>query len=98
MYSTSDQRVSYQERAYQTKNSRKSIFITERDADVFQDVIQGMFTISSSLAKVLTDPGSTHSFASHEFVQYLNIEQLPLDYILIVSIRTNKDLTTSTVC
>lgn len=87
------------------KNKEQTIPITqgrvyaiiEWDTQAFQDAIQGMLTISSTLAKVLIDPGFTHFFASHKFAHHLNIELSPLDYVLVVSTPTNKDLTTSTV-
>ena len=42
---------------------------SEVDSDV--EVLKGTFTISGILAKVLIDPGPTHTFARPEFIKKL---------------------------
>ena len=59
---------------------------SEVDSDV--EVLEGTLTISGILAKVLIDPGSTHTFARPGFIKKLRSKTEILPYLIEVSTPT----------
>ena len=49
------------------------------------DVVEGTLTISEKLAKLLIDPGSTHSFVRPGFIKRLGFKTENLPYLIEVS-------------
>ena len=52
------------------------------------EVVEGTLSISGKPAKVLLDPGSTHSFIRPAFVRKLGLESEILPYVVEVSTPT----------
>lgn len=59
--------------------------LTEKDAEVSNDVVSGTLSLFSREAKVLFDPGATHSFVSCVFARYANVPITPLDVHVTIS-------------
>lgn len=59
--------------------------LTAIDVEVNLYMVQGMHLVSKNLAKVLVDPGSTHSFVSHTFAPRLGVTPIYLKRILMIS-------------
>lgn len=53
------------------------------------EVIQGIFYISNIPARVLIDPGATHSFVSPRFASRIGMESRVLERVLVISTPTN---------
>ena len=62
--------------------------VNREDVDKEADVVEGMFPVSSKLAKVLFDPGSTHSFVRPKFMQELSLKREELPHWVEVSVPT----------
>ena len=60
--------------------------MTHRDAQATSDVVTGTLRIHTLFARVLIDPGSTHSFVSISFAGLLGMLVGSLDFDLIVTI------------
>lgn len=65
--------------------STRSFALTQQDANASESVMEGMISISGSLARCLFDSGSTHSFASPTFAQNLHITLVYMNIILLVA-------------
>ena len=63
---------------------------TEIDGEV--DVVEGTLLVSGKLAKVLIDPGSTHSFVRPRFMKELKLKSESLPYVVEVSTPTGKQV------
>ena len=73
--------------------------IDKNDVESEIDVVEGTLTISGELAKVLIDPGSTHSFARPGFIKILGFKSEILPYLVEVSIPTGeRKIETDKVC
>ncbi|RVW97780.1 Transposon Ty3-I Gag-Pol polyprotein [Vitis vinifera] len=59
--------------------------MTHRDAQATSDVVTGTLRIHTLFARVLIDPGSTHSFVSVSFVGLLGFPVASMDFDLIVA-------------
>jgi hypothetical protein len=59
--------------------------VTSEEAQQAQDVILGMFLISSHPAIVLFDSGASHSFISSSFVAKYNLSRTTMKHIMLVS-------------
>ncbi|KAH9763231.1 Endonuclease [Citrus sinensis] len=57
----------------------------EKDAEVSNDVVLGTLSLFSREAKVLFDPGATHSFVSCVFAHYADVPITPLDVHVTIS-------------
>jgi hypothetical protein len=60
-------------------------------------VIQGNLRISKMMARILIDPGSTHSFVSPSFACHLGKEPELLDFLMMVDIPIGDSLVTDLV-
>ena len=73
--------------------------ISKEDVESDDNVIEGMLSVSGRLAKVLIDPGSTHSFVRPKFIKGLGLKMEELPYLMEISTPTNgKSLETDKVC
>ena len=70
--------------------------LNQMDADAAGDVVEGKILICEVEAKVLFDPGSTHSFVSPTFAQLICVPARELDYILTVATPVGKQVVCST--
>ncbi|RVW80541.1 Retrovirus-related Pol polyprotein from transposon 17.6 [Vitis vinifera] len=59
--------------------------MTHRDAQATSDVVTGTLRIHTLFARVLIDPGSTHSFVSVSFAGLLGLPVASMDFDLIVA-------------
>ncbi|RVW70732.1 Transposon Ty3-G Gag-Pol polyprotein [Vitis vinifera] len=59
--------------------------MTHRDAQVTSDVVTGTLRIHTLFARVLIDPGSTHSFVLVSFAGLLGLPVASMDFDLIVA-------------
>ena len=64
----------------------RAFALTPGNTPATDSVVSGILPICGQPAHVLIDSGSTHSFVSHLFVQYLYVPPVPLDHALIVSL------------
>ena len=69
--------------------------ITQQEARASNAVVEGTVCISENIARVLFDPGATHSFISSSFATTINKESEPMSYQLVVSTPVGARLTTS---
>ena len=62
-------------------------------------MVEGTLTISGKLAKILVDPGSTHSFIRPKFVRKIGFKTEILPYLMEVSTSTGeRKIETEKVC
>ena len=66
--------------------------MTQQDANVALDVVNGIISILDHDAYTLVDPGATHSFASKPFLDRFQIETQPLEGRMIVSLPARDSL------
>ena len=59
--------------------------MTHKDTQATSDVVRGTLRIHTLFAKVLIDPGSTHSFVAVSFVGLLDMHVNTMDFDLIVA-------------
>ena len=57
--------------------------MTHRDAQATSDVVTSTLRIHTLFARVLIDPGSTHSFVSVSFAGLLGLPVASMDFDLI---------------
>ena len=73
--------------------------IDRSEVDGDAEVLEGTLTISGILAKVLIDPGSTHTFARPGFIKKLRYKTEILPYLIEVSTPTGeRKIETEKVC
>ncbi|KAI5336040.1 hypothetical protein L3X38_026174 [Prunus dulcis] len=66
--------------------------MTQQEAYATPDVITGMIPIFGYLARVLIDPGATHSFVAHSFLPYISIRPIPITGRFSISLPTGEVL------
>lgn len=66
--------------------------MTQQEAHATPDVITGMIPIFGYLARVLIDPGATHSFVAHNFVPYVSVRPTPKIGSFSISLPTGEVL------
>ncbi|VVA41697.1 PREDICTED: reverse mRNAase, partial [Prunus dulcis] len=66
--------------------------MTQQEAYATPDVITGMIPIFGYLARVLIDPGATHSFVAHSFLPYISIRPIPIIGRFSISLPTGEVL------
>ncbi|KAJ0017611.1 hypothetical protein Pint_10284 [Pistacia integerrima] len=66
--------------------------MTQQEAQATPEVVTGMLFIFSHEARVLIDPGSTHSFISYAFAEYSDRVLEPLEYKLVVATLVGETL------
>ena len=59
--------------------------MTRQGADASPDVVSGTVSVYNHIARMLVDPGSTHSFVATLFVEYLPVPREPLYCALAIS-------------
>jgi len=59
--------------------------MTPQEARASSAVVKGTIRISENIARVLFDPGTTHSFISSSFATKINKESELMNYQLVVS-------------
>jgi len=69
--------------------------LSQQEARTSNAVVQGTISIMGHHARVLFDPGATHSFVSSAFVSKLNKKHEPLEFQLIVSTLIGAELIAS---
>ncbi|XP_022859185.1 uncharacterized protein LOC111379977 [Olea europaea var. sylvestris] len=69
--------------------------LTQEEAELDYNVVAGIISISDTPALILIDSRATHSFISSIFILKSNIECVPLDSILEVSLPSGKGLNTN---
>ena len=52
--------------------------MTRQEAQATPDIVTGTLSIFGDNARVLIDPGATHSFISHEYVAQVGMTLVPL--------------------
>ena len=70
----------------------RAFALTPGNTPATDSVVSGILPICGQPAHVLIDSGSTHSFVSYPFVQYLHMSPEPLDHALIVSLPSGDTL------
>ncbi|KAJ0455956.1 putative nucleotidyltransferase, Ribonuclease H [Helianthus annuus] len=80
------------------KAKARSFQITAAEAKMEPDVVTGIFTINSILARVLFDTGANKSFVSHRFIQnpMFTLTKLPMP--MEVEVGNNKSFLVCDVC
>ncbi|KAL0355831.1 UNVERIFIED_CONTAM: hypothetical protein Sradi_4030000 [Sesamum radiatum] len=81
----------------QPQSQARVYAITKEQAPTAPEVITGSISICSSSAYVLTDPGSTCSFISHDFASRLHASIEPLGHDLCVSMPAGGVILVNTV-
>ena len=69
--------------------------VTPQEARASNAMVEGTICRSGNIARVLFDPGATHSFISSSFATTINKESEPMNYQLVVSIPVGAKLTTN---
>ena len=69
--------------------------MTHRDAQATSNVVTGTLQIHTLFARVLIDPGSTHSFISISFVGLLGMFVAYMDFDLIIATLMGVSIVTS---
>ncbi|WP_193450540.1 hypothetical protein, partial [Streptomyces plicatus] len=65
---------------------RGQIYAVNRaDAEAQGGVVEGILPICGFQARVLFDPGSTHSFISHKHAKLVDMHARELDFILTIA-------------
>ncbi|CAL9019118.1 unnamed protein product, partial [Prunus brigantina] len=62
--------------------------MTQQEAQATLDVITGMIPIFGYFARVLIDPGATHSFIAHSFLTYASVRPTPMTGNFSISLPT----------
>ncbi|CAL9006102.1 unnamed protein product [Prunus brigantina] len=62
--------------------------MTQQEAQATPDVITGMIPIFGYFARVLIDPGATHSFIAHSFLPYASVRPTPTAGSFSISLPT----------
>ncbi|XP_072959206.1 uncharacterized protein [Typha angustifolia] len=65
--------------------TRRVFAMTEQDAEASNDVAIGTMTVFSHTAKIVFNPGATHSFISTSFLRYADMTPEPLDEPLFIA-------------
>ncbi|KAJ0519799.1 putative nucleotidyltransferase, Ribonuclease H [Helianthus annuus] len=80
------------------KAKARSFQITAAEAKMEPDVVTGIFTVNSILARVLFDTGANKSFVSHRFIQnpLFTLTKLPMP--MEVEVGNNKSFIVCDVC
>ncbi|CAL2228612.1 unnamed protein product [Prunus armeniaca] len=71
--------------------------MTQQEAQATPDVITGMIPIFGYFARVLIDPGATHSFIAHSFLPYASVRPTPMAGSFSISLPTGDVLFTDMV-
>ncbi|VVA36048.1 PREDICTED: reverse mRNAase, partial [Prunus dulcis] len=66
--------------------------MTQQEAYATPDVITGMIPIFGYLARVLIDPGATHSFVARNFIPYISNRPIPITGRFSISLPTGEVL------
>ena len=66
--------------------------MTSQEAQATPDVVKGTLSIFGDDARVLIDPGATHSFISHEYVARVGMTPVPLECGLEIATPTGESL------
>ena len=66
--------------------------INQVDAEAADNVVEGTLLVCGFEAKVLFDPGSTHSFLSPKFAKLIDMPARELEYVLTVSTPVGKQV------
>ncbi|CAL9001615.1 unnamed protein product [Prunus brigantina] len=66
--------------------------MTQQEAQATPDVITGMIPIFGYFARVLIDPGATHSFIAHSFLPYASVRPTPIAGNFSISLPTGDAL------
>ena len=69
--------------------------ITPQEARASNAVVEGTVCVSKNIARVLFDPGATHSFISSSFASMINKNPEPMSYHLVVSTPVGASVTTN---
>ena len=64
--------------------------INQADAEAADNVVEGTLLVCGFEAKILFDPGSTHSFLSPKFSKLIDMPARELEYVLTVSTPVGK--------
>ncbi|XP_021979948.1 uncharacterized protein LOC110876076 [Helianthus annuus] len=80
------------------KAKARSFQITTAEAKMEPDVVTGIFTVNSVLARVLFDTGANKSFVSHRFIQnpLFTLTKLPMP--MEVEVGNNKSFIVCDIC
>ncbi|XP_020517674.1 uncharacterized protein LOC110006473 [Amborella trichopoda] len=71
--------------------------LTEQEAKASTSVIRGTLHVYGLEAKILIDPGSTHSFVAPHFKCHINVKPALLNWILVVGTPMGESIETDTV-
>ena len=66
--------------------------MTSQEAQATPDVVTGTLSIFGDNARVLIDPGATHSFISREYVARVGMTPVPLECGLEIATPTGESL------
>lgn len=66
--------------------------MTQHEAQATPDVIIGMLSVIGYLARVLLDPGATHSFIANSFVLYASVKPTPINGEFSIALPTRNVL------
>ncbi|XXG82287.1 hypothetical protein AAC387_Pa10g0268 [Persea americana] len=72
----------------------RAYYLNQVDADTAGNVVEGKLLVCGIEAKILFDPGSTHSFISHMFVKLIATPISELAFVLVVTTPVGKQ----TIC
>ena len=69
-----------------TRTQARVFTVTQQEADASPDVITDIISVYDHDAYALVDPGATHSFISVPFTERHQIESLPINGRMVVSV------------
>ncbi|XP_020518744.1 uncharacterized protein LOC110006678 [Amborella trichopoda] len=81
----------------QPKTQGQLFSLTEQEAKVSISMIQGTLSVCNMQAKILVDPGSSHSFVAPHFACHMNAKPALLDWTLVVWISMGGFMETNMV-
>lgn len=79
--------------AGEREESGPSIYAVNRaDTEVAGDVVEGTLLVFGFQARVLFDPGSTHSFTSPRFVKMIDMHARDMDFLMTMATPIGKEV------
>ncbi|XP_011629337.1 uncharacterized protein LOC105421918 [Amborella trichopoda] len=79
------------------KTQGRVLSLTEQEAKASTSVIRGTISSCGAKARVLIDPGSSHSFIAPRFTCYLSFEFACLDFTLVVCMSVGDSMETDRI-
>ena len=79
-------------------NPGRAFALTQPEEDASNAVVEGIILLYNSWARILFDPGATHSFIRTAYAMNLGLGFEKLEHALTVDLPTGEQLGTNRVC